>query len=78
MALVARGMVQVDGTTYRIVRTKRGHYNVMRVLDDVQVGTFSTGTSIQMRPEGITSELMQEIVRVAVQGAKTSWIGRID
>lgn len=77
MAVIAKGMVQVEGTTYRIVRTKRGHYSVVRVLDDACVGTFSTGTSVAIVPDGIPATLMQEIVRVAVQGAKTSWIGRI-
>jgi hypothetical protein len=70
-------MVQVEGTTYRIVRIKRGQYNVVRVLDDVGVGTFSAGKSFEMAPLGIDVELMREIARVAIQGAKTTWAGRI-
>jgi hypothetical protein len=77
MALVVKGMVQVGGTTYRIVRIKRGQYNVVRVLDDVGVGTFSAGKSFEMEPVGIEAELMREIARVAIQGAKTTWAGRI-
>jgi hypothetical protein len=77
MALVVKGMVQVAGTTYRIVRIKRGHYNVIRVLDDMGVGTFSAGKSFEMTPVGIEDELMREIARVAIQGAKTTWAGRI-
>ena len=77
MAVVVKGMVQVEGTTYRIVRIKRGHYNVVRVLDDVGVGTFSAGKSFEMAPDGIDPELMREIARVAIQGAKTTWVGRI-
>lgn len=77
MALVVKGMVQVEGTTYRIVRLKRGHYNVIRVLDDASVGTFSVGSSFEMAPESITGDLMREIARVAIQGAKTTWVGRI-
>ncbi|HTA93218.1 MAG TPA: hypothetical protein VK745_26750 [Polyangiaceae bacterium] len=77
MALVVKGMVQVAGTTYRIVRIKRGQYNVVRVLDDVGVGTFSAGKSFEMAPLGIDVELMREIARVAIQGAKTTWAGRI-
>jgi hypothetical protein len=77
MGLIVKGMVQVDGTTYRIVRLKRGHYKVVRVLDDVSVGTFSVGTTFEMAPEGIDGELMREIARVAIQGAKTTWVGSI-
>jgi hypothetical protein len=77
MALVVKGMVQVGGTTYRIVRVKRGQYNVVRVLDDVGVGTFSAGKSFEMAPLGIDADLMREIARVAIQGAKTTWAGRI-
>ena len=77
MGLIVKGMVQVEGTTYRIVRLKRGHYKVVRVLDDVSVGWFSVGSSFEMAPEGIEGELMREIARVAIQGAKTTWVGRI-
>lgn len=77
MGLIVKGMVQVDGTTYRIVRLKRGHYKVIRVLDDASVGMFSVGTTFEMTPEGIDGELMREIARVAIQGAKTTWVGRI-
>jgi hypothetical protein len=77
MSLVVKGMVQVEGTTYRIVRLKRGHYKVVRVLDDASVGVFSVGSSFEMTPDGIEDELMREIARVAIQGAKTTWVGRI-
>ncbi len=77
MGLVVKGMVQVEGTTYRIVRLKRGHYKVVRVLDDAAVGVFSVGSTFEMAPDGIEDELMREIARVAIQGAKTTWVGRI-
>jgi adenosylmethionine-8-amino-7-oxononanoate aminotransferase len=77
MAVVVKGMVQVEGTTYRIVRITRGHYNVVRVLDDIAVGTFSAGKTFQMTPVGIEPELLREIARVAIQGAKTTWVGRL-
>lgn len=73
---VVKGMVQVCGTTYRIVRLTRGQYNVVRILDDVRVGSFSNGPTISITPAGIDAPLMREIVRVAIQGAKTSWVGR--
>lgn len=77
MGLVVKGMVQVEGTTYRIVRIKRGSYKVVRVLDDVSVGSFSVGTTFEMAPDGIDENLLREIARVAIQGAKTTWVGRI-
>jgi hypothetical protein len=81
MQTVVKGMVQVAGTTYRIVRVQRGQYRVVRILDDVGVGEFSKGLASAPRLEsstvGIEPELMREIVRVAIQGAKTSWVGRL-
>ncbi len=76
MQTVVKGMVQVCGTTYRIVRLSRGQYNVVRILDDTRVGSFSSGPSISVTPASIDAALMREIVRVAIQGAKTSWVGR--
>jgi hypothetical protein len=78
MSVSVKGMVQVEGTTYRIVRIKRGQYKVVRVLDDVSVGVFSVGATFEMTPEGIDGELMREIARVAIQGAKTTWVGRLE
>lgn len=75
--MVVKGMVQVAGTTYRIVRLKHGQYNVVRILDDARVGSFSNGSAIQVTPDGIDATLLREIVRVAIQGAKTSWVGRL-
>ena len=77
MQTVVKGMVQVAGTTYRIVRVQRGQYNVVRILDDVPVGRFSNGPTVQIDTTGIDVALMREIVRVAIQGAKTSWVGRL-
>ncbi len=77
MQSVVKGMVQVAGTTYRIVRLKRGEYNVVRVLDDVRVGKFTNGPTTQILADGVDPALMREIARVAIQGAKTSWLGRL-
>ncbi len=68
--IVAKGMVQVEGTTYRIVRISRGYYNVVRVLDDVGVGTFSAGASVELASVGIGAALMREIARVAIRGRR--------
>ena len=77
MQTVVKGMVQVAGTTYRIVRVTRGQYKVVRILDDAAVGVFSNGPTVGLEPNGIDRALLREIMRVAVQGAKTSWVGRL-
>ncbi len=78
MSQVVKGMIQVQGTTYRIVRIKRGHYNVIRVLDDVALGTFTAGAAVEIAAApGIDPTVMREIARLAIQGAKTSWVGRL-
>jgi hypothetical protein len=77
MSQVVKGMVQVQGTTYRIVRITRGNYSVVRVLDDVVVGTFTAGTAVKVTNRDIEPAVMREIARIAIQGAKTSWVGRI-
>lgn len=77
MQSVIKGMVQVAGSTYRIVRVERGRYNVIRILDDQRVGSFSAGPTAAVAADGIEPGLLREIKRVAVQGAKTSWAGHL-
>jgi len=77
MEAVVKGMVQVAGATYRIVRLKRGQYNVVRILDDVGVGSFTSWPTREVHSVGVEVALMHEIARVAVQRAKTSWVGRL-
>ena len=76
MDKIVKGMVQVAGTTYRIVRLGRGHYDVVRVLDDAPVGEFTSVPQVDVRAARIIEPaLLREIARVAIQGAKTSWVG---
>ena len=72
-----KGMVQVLGSTYRVERVAFGVYDVIRLLDDVVVGRFRTTPHARTESTTIDGELMNEIVRAAIQGAKTSWVGRI-
>lgn len=73
-----KGMVQVSGATYRIVRTGSGEYDVVRLLDDARVGTFRSSPRVEILSTAIEDSLMKLIARAAVQGAKTSWVGRLD
>ena len=72
-----KGMVQVDGVTYRIVRVARSRYDVIRVLDDVRVGGFQSGPTFEVNASHVTEVAMREIGRMAIQRAKTSWVGPI-
>jgi hypothetical protein len=71
-------MVQVAGTTYSVVRLGEGHYEVVRLLDDLRVGTFRSVPPVTVEVQGIEEGLMQAIARAAIQGAKTSWVGRLN
>lgn len=77
MQVVVKGMVQVAGTTYRIVRVKRGHYEVVRILDDTRIGSFWCGPTLEVS-ESSDAELLREVARSAIQGGKTTWVGRLD
>ncbi|HEX2671072.1 MAG TPA: hypothetical protein VHM25_09390 [Polyangiaceae bacterium] len=77
MQSVIKGMVQVAGSTYRIVRVERGRYSVIRILDDQRVGSFTAGPVAAVAAVGIEPALLCEIRRVAMQGAKTSWAGHL-
>jgi hypothetical protein len=67
-------MVSIDGVTYRIERIESRTYGVVRVNDDVHVGTFKTGREIRVFPEGIDALLLEMVARDAVMTAKTSWV----
>jgi hypothetical protein len=67
-------MVSFEGITYRIERIASKTYCVVRVNDDLRVGTFKTGRVIRAFPEGIESVLLETIAREAVRTAKTSWV----
>jgi hypothetical protein len=72
-----KGMVQVDGVTYRIVRVASARYDVIRVLDDVRVGGFQSAPTFEVNESSIDETSLREIGRMAIQRAKTSWVGRL-
>jgi hypothetical protein len=72
-----KGMVLVGGKTYRIVRREPGQYEVVRILDDVCVGTFSTQPKLLVTSHTIDLTLMTQIARSALMGGKLSWMGRL-
>jgi|GEM_PF-462425 len=76
MQSVVKGMVQVHSVTYRIVRVRAGHYDVVRLLDDVRVGAFSIGSRHETIIEGEAPEVVREVARAALQGGRTTWAPR--
>jgi hypothetical protein len=75
MTIKAKGMVQLEGVTYRIARLGAGSYSVIRVLDDQEVGAFTTAPRLGFEARLIAPELLREVARLAIHTAKTSYVG---
>src|SRR6478735_8515178 len=65
MASKVKGMVQLAGVTYRIVR----------ICDDMDVGRFHLAPALGVEPRGIEPALLREVARLAIHTAKTSYAG---
>jgi hypothetical protein len=65
-------MLQVKGITYRIERTEPHAYSVVRLLDDVEVGTFRTLPTLRIHSVQIELALLRDVVRAALRSARTS------
>ena len=68
-----KGMVQCSGKTYRIMKIGAGSYEVIRIIDDVRMGTFDVSPRLQVRPEGVPHKVLLEIAMTALKEAKISW-----
>ena len=77
MQTVVKGMVQVAGSTFRIVRINRGHYDVVRILDDSRLGSFWCEPTFAVS-ESEDQDLLREVARSAIQGGKCTCVGRLD
>jgi hypothetical protein len=75
MASKVKGMVQLAGITYRIVRLERGSYSVVRISDDMNVGRFHLAPALGIEPQGVEPALLREVARLAIHTAKTSYAG---
>jgi hypothetical protein len=67
----SRGMVQVLGATYRIVRTGPA-YEVVRVLDDRVLGAFRHAPELEVI-SGEAPEQLLVIARTALRTARLLW-----
>jgi hypothetical protein len=68
-----KGMVQISGKTYRIMKIDSRSYQVVRILDDVCIGHFEVTPRLQVQPDGVPQELLFEIAVTALREAKLSW-----
>lgn len=73
MATKVKGMVQIEGLTYRIVRVAASSYSVVRIRDDLDVGGFQTTRGLPLDARLVEPELLRQIARTAIHAAKTSY-----
>jgi hypothetical protein len=67
-----KGMVIVDGVTYRIEKVDRGRYAVVCLLDDLKLGTFRAGMPVTAESDAVDPELLERVGRAAIQFGRTS------
>lgn len=72
MSRASRGMIQVGGVTYRVERVSAHRYSVVRLLDDLEVGTFRTSPNVRVQPSRVELALFRDLVRAALRAARTS------
>lgn len=65
------GMVQLSGKTYRIVHHSRALYGVVKVADNLELGTFRWGPPLELVE--CFGDLLElgEVARAAIRAAKT-------
>ncbi len=68
-------MLLVKGVTYRIERTEPHAYAVVRLLDDVEVGTFRTRPALRIQALRIDAQLLRDVVRASSRNSATSTCG---
>jgi hypothetical protein len=61
--------------TYRIGRLRHGEYEVVRILDDVRIGTFECSPNLTVTSSSIHPAFILSIARAA--SARPSWVRRM-
>lgn len=72
MSMTSKGMVQVDGTTYRIVERPRFN-EVVRLLDDRVVAAFRHAPTLELVHNSLPTETMLEVVQAARATGRLTW-----
>jgi hypothetical protein len=70
---VIKGMVQVFGTTYRVVQIEASSYEVIRIRDEAIAGLFSCAQTMNTVAFSVDTRLMKQIAAAAVQQGRTTW-----
>jgi hypothetical protein len=68
-----KGMVQVAGVTYRIVRLVPYSYEVVRIIDDRVIGHFHLAPELRVVAENGGAATLYEIAQNAIRTGITSW-----
>jgi hypothetical protein len=69
-----KGMVNVGGVTYRIVRVDRGRYAAYSLVDDQKLGTFRAVSPITAESDATDPELLERVGRMAIRSGRTSTV----
>jgi hypothetical protein len=72
MSTTSKGMVQVSGATYRIVRVGHVH-EVFRLSDDGFVGSFAFSPALMLVQCHIGTDLMRAVARQALRSSRLDW-----
>lgn len=70
--MASMGMIQVAGTTYRIVRAGTA-YEVYRVLDDMRVGSFRYLGRVELLVAELDATTLRSVAVAAVREGKLDW-----
>jgi len=73
--MTVKGMVQVAGRTYRIIRLMPRLYEAVRILDETSIGYFRCGPELELIPVACHETMLRLVALEAIRKAKTSWVG---
>jgi hypothetical protein len=72
-----KSLIRFGNVTYRIARLSYGNYEVVRILDDVQMGTFRSYPCLTVTTASIHPSFILKIAQAAARAARPSWIERL-
>ena len=70
-----KSLIRFGNVTYRIGRLRHGEYEIVRILDDVRIGTFACLPNLTVTSSNIHPAFILSIARAAV--ARPSWVRRV-
>ena len=72
-----KSLIRVGNVTYRIARLSYGNYEVVRILDDVRMGTFRSYPCLTVTSASIHPSFILKIAQAAARAKRPSWIERL-